>query len=309
MKMIKSGWEQFKHYRPLMEQLVIKDIKLKYRRSFLGYVWSILNPLMIMIIMVIVFSQMFRFDIENYPVYFIIGSTLFNFMTDSTTQAMWSITGNAALLKKTYVPKYIFTLSKITSYFIIGSTLFNFMTDSTTQAMWSITGNAALLKKTYVPKYIFTLSKITSSLVNTLFSLGAMLIVFVVCDVHFNIYMLWIIAVLLQVYLFSMGLGLFLAQGTVFFRDIQYIYSAVTTAWTYLTPIFYPIASLPESIQMIIKIFNPMYGYIEQFRLIVLNNTFPDIKMIISGFVIALLSLLIGSCAFLRAQDKFILYI
>ena len=172
--MIKSGWEQFKHYRPLMEQLVIKDIKLKYRRSFLGYVWSILNPLMIMIIMVIVFSQMFRFDIENYPVYFIIGSTLFNFMTDSTTQAMWSITGNAALLKKTYVPKYIFTLSKI-----------------------------------------------TSSLVNTLFSLGAMLIVFVVCDVHFNIYMLWIIAVLLQVYLFSMGLGLFLAQGTVFFRDIQ----------------------------------------------------------------------------------------
>lgn len=262
MNMMKSGWEQFKHYRPLMEQLVIKDIKLKYRRSFLGYVWSILNPLMIMIIMVIVFSQMFRFDIENYPVYFIIGSTLFNFMTDSTTQAMWSITGNAALLKKTYVPKYIFTLSKI-----------------------------------------------TSSLVNTLFSLGAMLIVFVVCDVHFNIYMLWIIAVLLQVYLFSMGLGLFLAQGTVFFRDIQYIYSAVTTAWTYLTPIFYPIASLPESIQMVIKTFNPMYGYIEQFRLIVLNNTFPDVKMIVSGFVIAFLSLLIGSWAFLKAQDKFILYI
>ena len=57
----------FKQYKPLLEQLVLKDIKLKYRRSFLGYLWSILNPLMIMVIMVIVFSNMFRFDIINYP--------------------------------------------------------------------------------------------------------------------------------------------------------------------------------------------------------------------------------------------------
>ena len=66
----KKQIELFKKYKPLMKQLVIKDIKLKYRRSFLGYIWSILNPLMIMIIMVIVFRQMFRFNIENYPVYF-----------------------------------------------------------------------------------------------------------------------------------------------------------------------------------------------------------------------------------------------
>ena len=103
----KKQIELFKKYKPLMKQLVIKDIKLKYRRSFLGYIWSILNPLMIMIIMVIVFRQMFRFNIENYPVYLIIGSTLFSFMSDATTQAMWSIMGNSALLKKTYVPKYI----------------------------------------------------------------------------------------------------------------------------------------------------------------------------------------------------------
>ena len=69
----KKQIELFKKYKPLMKQLVIKDIKLKYRRSFLGYIWSILNPLMIMIIMVIVFRQMFRFNIENYPVYLIIG--------------------------------------------------------------------------------------------------------------------------------------------------------------------------------------------------------------------------------------------
>ena len=56
-------------YRDLLIELVTKDVKLKYRRSFLGYLWSILNPLMIMLVMVIVFSSIFRFDVENYPVY------------------------------------------------------------------------------------------------------------------------------------------------------------------------------------------------------------------------------------------------
>ena len=69
----------FKHYEPLLRQLVSKDIKLKYRRSFLGYLWSVLNPLMIMIIMVIVFSNMFKSDIVNYPAYLIIGQTIFGF--------------------------------------------------------------------------------------------------------------------------------------------------------------------------------------------------------------------------------------
>ena len=79
----------FHHYRPLLSQLVMKDIKLKYRRSFLGYLWSILNPLMIMGIMVLVFSSMFRFDIQNYPAYLIIGQTIFNFVSEATNQAMW----------------------------------------------------------------------------------------------------------------------------------------------------------------------------------------------------------------------------
>lgn len=108
----------FYKYRFLMQQLVTKDIKLKYRRSFLGYLWSILNPLMVMVIMVIVFSNMFRSDIVNFPVYLIIGQTLYNFMSESTTQAIFSIIGNASLLKKTYVPKYVFTVSKITSSFV-----------------------------------------------------------------------------------------------------------------------------------------------------------------------------------------------
>lgn len=252
----------FQHYRPLLSQLVVKDIKLKYRRSFLGYLWSILNPLMIMGIMVLVFSSMFRFDIQNYPVYLIIGQTIFNFVSEATNQAMWSITGNAALMKKTYVPKYIFTLSRV-----------------------------------------------TSSFVNMIFALGAMLLVFIICRIHFSLNMLFIPVILIQVYIFSMGLGLFLAAGTVFFRDIQYIYSAFLTAWMYVTPIFYPISQLPENLQWYIKQFNPLYAYITQFRTIVLDGMCPDLSLVMYGFGVAFLMIGCGTLVFLKSQDRFILYI
>lgn len=252
----------FYQYRFLMQQLVSKDIKLKYRRSFLGYLWSILNPLMVMVIMVIVFSNMFRSDITLFPVYLIIGQTLFSFMSESTNQAIFSITGNAALLKKTYVPKYVFTVSKV-----------------------------------------------TSSFVNTLFALGALVVVFIVCRVVPNIYYLLIPLILLQEYIFCLGLGMLLAQSSVFFRDIQYIYNAFITAWMYLTPIFYPITLLPENLRRVIVLLNPMYMYITEFRQIVLENRLPDIYLMINGSIFAAIMLLIGTWAFLKTQSKFILYI
>ena len=250
------------NYRNLLQQLVERDVKLKYRRSFLGYLCSILKPLMIMMIMVIVFSNMFRFDIQHYPVYLIIGQTVFNFVSESTNQAMWSITGNASLLKKTYVPKYIFTLSKV-----------------------------------------------TSSCVNMLFSLGAMLIVLFVCRVPLNWYMLFIPVIILQVYVFSTGIGLFLSQATVFFRDVQYIYAAFMTGWMYLTPIFYPINQLPDGLKWGITTFNPLYSYITQFRTVVLMQQLPELGMILQGIIIAMAVLVLGTVCFMKNQDRFILYI
>lgn len=108
----------FMQYKDLIRELVVRDVKLKYRRSVLGYLWSILNPLLIMIILAVVFSAMFKRNIENYPVYLLLGRTTHEFMTSSTNQAMRSVTGNAALLKKTYIPKYIFTVAKVTSALI-----------------------------------------------------------------------------------------------------------------------------------------------------------------------------------------------
>ncbi|MDR0451334.1 MAG: ABC transporter permease, partial [Treponema sp.] len=105
----------FFRYRELFFQLVSRDIKLKYRRSVLGYLWSVLNPLFTMLIMTIVFSTMFARGVDNFPVYLLSGSLLFSFMSGAVGRAIPSVLGASALIKKIYVPKYIFTLASVTS--------------------------------------------------------------------------------------------------------------------------------------------------------------------------------------------------
>ena len=106
------------NYVTLFGELVKRDLKRKYRRSVLGYFWSLLNPLLMMTVMMIVFSYMFRFQIENYPLYLICGQTLFNFFNESTSQSLYSIIDNGPLLKKIYVPKYVFPISRVLSCFV-----------------------------------------------------------------------------------------------------------------------------------------------------------------------------------------------
>lgn len=109
---------RFCQYKPLLIELVSRDLKVKYRRSFLGYLWSLLNPLLMMTIMTVVFSYMFRFKIPNYPLYLICGQTLWSFFNESTTMAMSSVIVNGPLIRKVYIPKYIFPVSRVLSSFV-----------------------------------------------------------------------------------------------------------------------------------------------------------------------------------------------
>ena len=79
----------FKQYTPLLSELVSRDIKTKYRRSVLGVLWTLLNPLLMMTVLSIVFSQLFgRFGIENYPIYLLSGQVIFNFFS-TTRKNYW----------------------------------------------------------------------------------------------------------------------------------------------------------------------------------------------------------------------------
>ena len=100
----------------ILRQLVAKDFKLKYRRSALGVVWSVLNPLLMMIVMSVVFSTLMRFSsdsIPSYPLYIILGNITFQLMSDSTSQGMTSIIGASSLLKKVRINRWVFPVEKV----------------------------------------------------------------------------------------------------------------------------------------------------------------------------------------------------
>jgi lipopolysaccharide transport system permease protein len=253
----------FLKYWELFFQLVSRDIKLKYRRSVLGYLWSVLSPLFSMLIMTVVFSQMLARGVENFPVYLLSGSLLFSFMSGAALRA---------------IP--------------------------------SVLGAAALLKKIYIPKYIFTLASVTSELITMIFSLGALVIVLLATGQRLTWRVLLIPVPIIELYIFSMGLGLFLAQAMVFFRDVQYLWGVFSTAWMYLTPIFYPVSLLPDWLRSVVTAFNPMYYYITPFRAFVLAGSQPGWPDCVwRGALAALLMLLIGVGVFSRNKNKFVLYL
>lgn len=254
-----ASLRQLQRYTPLLRELVVRDLKLKYRRSFLGYVWSLLNPLLMMAVMTVVFSYMFRFQIPNYPIYLICGQTLWAFFNESTTLAMHSVIGNGSLIRKVYIPKYIFPLSRVLSSFVTMS-----------------------------------------------FSLAAILIVMLVTGVPLAWAQLLVPVPLLLLLIFSTGIGMVLSAMAVYFRDIIHLYGVVTMAWMYLTPIFYPLDSLPAQVVALIK-FNPMHHYIQFFRSLILHGALPEPAVWLWCLGSSIVAVLIGLLTFRKLQKNFIL--
>lgn len=210
----KNIYYNFKKYLFLLKELISRDFKVKYKRSVLGVVWSILYPLLTMAVMAFVFSHMFKVSMEgtNFIVYLLIGIVLFQFFSDATNQAMSSIVSSFSLIRKIYIPKYLFPLSKALFCCI------NFLL-------------------TLIPLFLMV---IISWFGDT--------------PCYINWYYLLIPYFLIMLLLFSIGIGFILSVLAVFLRDMLYIYGIILTIWQYLTPVFWNISILPESYKAILKI-------------------------------------------------------
>lgn len=100
-------------YRDLIQQMVARDIKVRYKRSVLGVAWTMLNPLLMMIVLTLVFSHLFRWDLPNYPVYLLSGTLLWNFFAQTTTMGMQQLVWGSSLLHRIYVPRTVFAVSSV----------------------------------------------------------------------------------------------------------------------------------------------------------------------------------------------------
>lgn len=241
--------------------LVSRDFKLKYRRSALGVLWSVLNPLLMMIVLSVVFSTFFKFSIENYPLYVILGNVMFALMADSTSGAMNSIIESSSLIKKIRIEKLIFPLEKV---------LFQ--------------------------------------LVNFCISLIAVAAVMIFFQVMPHVSLLALPLLLLYVVLFSAGVGMALSALSVFFRDVCHLWGVVITAWTYATPLFYPVEILPDWAAPIMQ-YNPMYHYVSYLRDLILSGTVPGLQENLLCLGMAVAAFAIGLLIFKKTEKKFILYV
>ena len=117
--MISAKIKEFMNYIVFLQEIVKRDLKKKYYGSVLGILWSMLSPLCMMIIITIVFSTLFKREIEYYPSYWFSGNMIFSFITGGSAVAMNSIVVNAPLIKKMKIPKYFFCLSSVILHFVM----------------------------------------------------------------------------------------------------------------------------------------------------------------------------------------------
>ena len=270
--------DNFMKYRHLLRELVVKNIKLQYRNSVLGMLWTFLQPLLTMIVLSVVFSNLFGKNssaVVNYPVYLLSGRLLHEFFTQSTKRAMKSIRGNASIIKKVYVPKYIYPFSVVLSTFV------TFLISLTVLV---------------VVVLFFNIAKINPITVSwqVIFALPPVIVLF----------------------FFGLGVGMILATLNVFFKDIENLYEVFCLLLFYLTPIVYTLDRLgfdENSWQLSLLKLNPMYGIIDAFRAAVLHSAqfaeFFDVRSFCYSAVFALVMFIIGIIAFYKNQDKFILHI
>lgn len=116
---MKKLWNTFKKYRYLLFQLVKKDIKLKYRNSYLGLLWTLLEPLLTMVVLTVVFSGLLGKGTRDYPVYILTGRLLYSFFSNATKVALKSIRTNSGMIKKVYVPKYMYPCAGVISGYVM----------------------------------------------------------------------------------------------------------------------------------------------------------------------------------------------
>ncbi len=266
-------FNNFLKYKYLMGQLVKKNIKLRYRRSYLGMLWTLIEPLLTMIVLSVVFGSLLgrnstdaAFAGVPFPIYVLTGRLLYSFFSSATNSAMRSIRTNGAMIKKVYVPKYIYPFSGILANFII-------------------------------------------FLISLVVLVGVMVFFLATGQYHapINGYMVMTVIPLLNLFILSTGVGMILSTLCVFFRDIEYLWSVMLMLIMYCSAIFYFASNMSGDPQKLVKL-NPLFGVIDNFRRAFFGQPF-DMRLLLYTSVFAVGTLVIGMIVFYRKQDSFILNI
>jgi ABC-type polysaccharide/polyol phosphate export permease len=244
---------EYSRSRELFNNLTLRELRSKYKRSVLGWTWSMLNPLSTLVIFTVVFNVILKVHAPG---------------------------GRPSGL-------HLFAL-----YLLCGLLPFNYFQNSVMGCIGCLVGNANLIKKTYFPRELLPAANVGSNLVSHMIEMGLLLVALIAFgNVRALLFLPIVFGLVLLLSLFSLGLGLVLSVLNVYFRDIQHLMAILLTMWFYLTPIVYPISLVPIKgnvfgvllpTRALLKI-NPLTDFAECFR-----NAWYDLRMPPGGDIVYL---------------------
>lgn len=246
----------------LMESLVAKDLKVRYKRSILGFAWFLLKPLFSMVVYYFVFTRILRFGgaIPHFSLFLLTGLLPWNFFSSS--------------------------LSATTS---------------------SLLDNHRLIRSIYFPRMALPAAEVAANLVHLLLALLVLEVLLIAFGHYPGLSIILILPALILLTMMTVGIGMILSIGNVFYRDVRQFIEILLLAWFYASPIIYPLDSIGVDIiqsQRLLHIlkFNPISGFMEIMHSIFYLGTWPPLWCWISLGSWSILFLLAGMAIFRKAE-------
>lgn len=262
-------------YRDLLYNLIVRDLKVRYKHSALGFFWSLLNPLLLMAVFTFVFTALLEDKSRlAFHIFFLSALLPWNWCAASVMGTLSSIVGNGHLIKKVYFPREMLPVS------VVFSNMINYLLS--------------------LPALILFMFLFRQGVTPSPFDSGCTL----VC---FNSYFLWLPLLVITQALFLMGLGFILATLNVFFRDTSVLVEVGLSAWFFLTPIIYDAKVVAGDYAAWMYYLNPMASIIANYRDIFYYSSSlgPDPTFMLRTFVTSALLFVAGYFFFMRFSRRF----
>lgn len=251
---IKKSIRKVLSSKELIFNLVLKELKLKYKSSALGFLWTLIDPLVMIIVLLLVFTKLFRYELPYYPSYLLVGIFVWNYFSAATMKGLYSLSNNANMLAKTSISKGI----------IIFSTNLFSMID-------------------FILKFVILLSVLI--ILRTIYSWPSL--------INLTWTLIYIPLVIILQFMLIFGLSQILSLGYAYYQDIQNLWGILLHAGFFLTPIFYPSSLIPAKYNFLL-VLNPLNHLIEIYRKIIIEGASPPISSLVLASIFSLSIMFIG---------------
>ncbi|HET9691419.1 MAG TPA: ABC transporter permease [Acidimicrobiales bacterium] len=256
---------EYSRSRDLFTNLTLRELRSRYKRSFLGWTWSLINPLTYMVIYTVVFGY---------------------------------------VLKVRVLHGHPSGLSAFALFLLAGLLPWNFFTSAVNGSVGSLVAASNLIKKSYFPRALLPAATVASALVSHLIEMGLLLVAVLAFGNYRALYLLpFVVLLIALVTIFATGLGLALSAANVYFRDVEHFLGIAFMVWFYLTPIVYPVTYLHGSTLTLIKL-NPMADAALCMQRVLYDGAAPSWLELGALALAALVAAAVGLAVFRRVEPR-----